>query len=143
LLHRVHHSASHRRSTGTQRRCLKCTHSNPCRFRPVSHSASMPPLAMPQEPTMSPDTRFRVWMLSSLLLAGASFVYDLFAAIHRPVAPEARLTYHVTQIAPDVSGRVVVVLVRNNMRVKLGDVLFRIDPDSYRTAVHEAELQVE
>ena len=92
---------------------------------------------------MSPDTRFRVWMLSSLLLAGASFVYYLFADIHMPVSPEARLTYHVTQIAPDVSGRVVEVLVRNNMRVNLGDVLFRIDPDSYRTAVHEAELQVE
>src|SRR5690606_7204880 len=99
--------------------------------------------AMPEEPTMSPDTRFRAWMLSSLLLAGASFVYYLFADIHMPVSPQARLTYHVTQIAPDVSGRVVEVLVRNNMRVKLGDVLIRIDPDSYRTAVHDAELQVE
>ena len=92
---------------------------------------------------MSPDTRFRAWMLSSLALAAASFVYYLFADIHMPVSPEARLTYRVTQIAPDVSGRVVDVLVHNNKRVERGDVLFRIDPDTYRTAVRDAQLQVE
>ena len=92
---------------------------------------------------MSPDARFRAWMLSSLALAGVSFVYYVFADIHMPVSPEARLTYRVTQIAPAVDGRVVDVRVRNNTRVERGDLLFRIDPDTYRTAVHEAELQVE
>ncbi|MDN5782301.1 MAG: HlyD family secretion protein, partial [Luteimonas sp.] len=88
-------------------------------------------------------TRFRAWMLGSLLFACASFAYYVIADIHMPVSPEARLTYRVTQVAPEVSGRVVDVRVHNNMRVARGDVLFRIDPDSYRTAVDAAELLVE
>lgn len=92
---------------------------------------------------MSPDARFRAWMFGSLALTGLSFVYYLVADVHMPVSPEARLTYHVTQVAPEVSGRVVDVLVRNNQQVVRGQPLFRIDPDTYRTAVHDAELLVE
>src|SRR5688572_7159062 len=92
---------------------------------------------------MSPDARFRAWMFSSLALAALCFVYYLVADIHMPVSPEARMTYRVTQVAPDVSGRVVDVRVHNNQRVQRGDLLFRIDPDTYRTAVRDAELQVE
>ncbi|MBU8976042.1 MULTISPECIES: HlyD family secretion protein [unclassified Lysobacter] len=92
---------------------------------------------------MSTDARFRAWMFGSLALIGLSFVYYLVADIHMPVSPEARLTYHVTQVAPEVSGRVVDVQVRNNQRVEKGQLLFRVDPETYRTAVHDAELQVE
>lgn len=92
---------------------------------------------------MTPDNRFRMWMFGSLALIGASFVYYLVADIHMPLSPEARLTYHVTQVAPEVSGRVVDVRVRNNQEVLRGQLLFRIDPDTYRTAVQQAELQVE
>lgn len=92
---------------------------------------------------MSPDARFRAWMFSSLALTGLSFVYYLVADVHMPVSPEARLTYHVTQVAPEVGGRVVDVLVHNNQQVARGQPLFRIDPDTYRTAVHDAELMVE
>lgn len=92
---------------------------------------------------MSPDTRFRAWMFGSLAVIGLSFVYYLVADIHMPVSPEARLTYHVTQVAPEVSGRVVDVSVANNQEVAKGQLLFRIDPDTYRTAVRDAELQVE
>lgn len=92
---------------------------------------------------MSPDARFRALMLGSLALTGLTFVYYLVADMHMPVSPEARLTYHVTQVAPDVSGRVVDVSVRNNQEVARGQLLFRVDPDTYRTAVHDAELLVE
>jgi multidrug resistance efflux pump len=92
---------------------------------------------------MSPDTRFRAWMFGSLAVIGLSFVYYLVADIHMPVSPEARLTYQVTQVAPEVSGRVVDVSVANNQEVAKGQLLFRIDPDTYRTAVRDAELQVE
>lgn len=92
---------------------------------------------------MTPDGRFRMWMFGSLALIGAAFVYYLIADIHMPLSPEARLTYHVTQVAPEVSGRVVDVRVRNNQEVLRGQLLFRIDPDTYRTAVRQAELQVE
>lgn len=92
---------------------------------------------------MSPELRFRTWMFGLSAIAALSFVYYLIADIHMPVSPEARLTYRVTQVAPDVSGRVVEVRVQNNQHVDRGDVLFLIDPDTYRTAARDAELQVE
>ncbi len=87
--------------------------------------------------------RFRTWMLGLSAVAALSFLYYLVADIHMPVSPEARLTYRVTQVAPDVGGRVIEVRVQNNQRVDRGDVLFLIDPDTYRTAARDAELQVE
>jgi len=92
---------------------------------------------------MSPDVRFRVWMLVSLVLASAIFTYYVAADIHMPVSPDARLTYRVTRVAPEVSGRVVDVRVANNQRVERGQLLFRIDPDRYVANVDEARLEVE
>ncbi|TCM16160.1 membrane fusion protein (multidrug efflux system) [Novosphingobium sp. PhB165] len=45
-------------------------------------------------------------------------------------------------VSPRVSGEVVEVPVRNNQFVHKGDVLFRIDPAPYQTAVAEAEAQL-
>ncbi len=45
-------------------------------------------------------------------------------------------------ISPKVSGEVVEVPVRNNQFVHKGDVLFRIDPAPYETAVAEAEARL-
>jgi membrane fusion protein (multidrug efflux system) len=45
-------------------------------------------------------------------------------------------------ISPKVSGEVVEVPARNNQFVRKGDVLFRIDPAPYETAVAEAEAQL-
>ncbi|WP_288456823.1 HlyD family secretion protein [uncultured Sphingomonas sp.] len=44
-----------------------------------------------------------------------------------------------TSISPDVSGRIVAVNVRENQRVRAGDVLFRIDPEPYRIALLQAD----
>jgi len=92
---------------------------------------------------MNPEARFRAWMSGLLTLAAACFVYFLIADVQMPVSPEARLIHRVTQVAPEVGGRVVEVHVRNNQRVRAGDLLFLVDPDTYLTALHDAELQVE
>lgn len=42
-------------------------------------------------------------------------------------------------ISPDVSGRIVAVNVRENQRVKAGDILFRIDPEPFRIALAQAD----
>jgi len=42
-------------------------------------------------------------------------------------------------ISANVSGRVVEVAVHENQRVKKGDMLFRLDPAPFRTAVQEAQ----
>jgi len=46
-------------------------------------------------------------------------------------------------VAPQVGGRVVAVLVRENQAVKAGDVLFRIDPEPLEIAVARAQAQME
>lgn len=92
---------------------------------------------------MNPESRFRAWMIGLLSLTAACFAYFLVADIHMPVSPEARLTYRVTQVASEVSGRVVDVRIGNNQHVRRGDILFVVDPESYRNAVRDAELLVE
>ncbi|MFA5965777.1 MAG: HlyD family secretion protein [Sphingomonas sp.] len=45
-------------------------------------------------------------------------------------------------ISPDVTGRIVSVNVRENQRVKAGDVLFQIDPLPYRIALEQANAAI-
>jgi membrane fusion protein, multidrug efflux system len=47
-----------------------------------------------------------------------------------------------TVISADVSGRVLTIEVRDNERVTKGQVLYRLDPHSYRVAVNDATAQL-
>jgi RND family efflux transporter MFP subunit len=56
-----------------------------------------------------------------------------------PWTRDARVTADVVTIAPDVSGYVAEVKVRNNQFVQKGEILFVIDKDRYRLALADAE----
>src|ERR1700738_658580 len=56
----------------------------------------------------------------------------------RPRTDDAYLQADLVHMAPDVSGRIVELDVRDNQAVHKGDVLFRIDPDPYRMRVDQA-----
>ena len=56
----------------------------------------------------------------------------------RPRTDDAYLQADLVHLAPDVSGRIVELDVRDNQAVHKGDVLFRIDPDPYRMRVDQA-----
>src|SRR5262245_39922772 len=45
-------------------------------------------------------------------------------------------------MAPDVSGRIIELDVRDNQKVQRGQVLFRIDPDPYRLRVDQARAAI-
>ena len=45
-------------------------------------------------------------------------------------------------VSSDVAGRIVAVAVRENQRVRAGDLLFRIDPAPYRIAVAQADAAI-
>ncbi len=49
----------------------------------------------------------------------------------------------IAQIAPEVSGRVIEVAVRDHQNVKAGEVLLRIDPEPYRLALAKAEAELD
>ncbi|SFD08644.1 RND family efflux transporter, MFP subunit [Pseudomonas citronellolis] len=59
-----------------------------------------------------------------------------------PWTRDGRVRADIINVAPDVSGVVVDVPVRDNQQVKKGDLLMQIDPDHYRIAVKQAEAQV-
>jgi multidrug efflux system membrane fusion protein len=60
----------------------------------------------------------------------------------RPRTDDAYLQADLVHMAPDVSGRIVELDVRDNQRVRKGDLLFRIDPDPYRMRVDQSRAAV-
>jgi len=61
----------------------------------------------------------------------------------RPRTDDAYLQADLVHMAPDVSGRIVELDVRDNQKVHKGEVLFRIDPDPYRMRVDQARAAVQ
>jgi RND family efflux transporter MFP subunit len=73
--------------------------------------------------------------VSAVILGWSTVNYYFFS----PWTRDARITADVVTIAPDVSGYIAQVKVRNNQFVQKGDVLFVIDQDRYRLALADAE----
>jgi membrane fusion protein, multidrug efflux system len=61
----------------------------------------------------------------------------------RPRTDDAYLQADLVHMAPDVSGRIVELNVRDNQAVHKGEVLFRIDPDPYRMRTDQARAAVQ
>jgi multidrug resistance efflux pump len=80
-------------------------------------------------------------LLTLILLVAASFLsYDLASYyLYSPWTRDARIRADVVSVAPDVSGYVDDIRVRNDQFVHKGDVLFVIDQDRYRIALADAE----
>jgi multidrug resistance efflux pump len=62
--------------------------------------------------------------------------------LYSPWTRDGRIKADVISVAPDVSGLVVDVLVKENQHVQRGDVLLRIDAERYRLALAQAEAAV-
>ena len=80
-------------------------------------------------------------LLTLILLVAAGFLsYDLARYyLYSPWTRDARVRANVVTVAPDVSGYVDDIRVRNNQFVHKGDVLFVIDQERYRLALADAE----
>jgi multidrug resistance efflux pump len=59
-----------------------------------------------------------------------------------PYTSEATLQAPVVGVAPNVSGTIVQVLVKDNQPVRAGDALFQIDPARFETVVAQAEANL-
>src|SRR4051812_43365331 len=85
----------------------------------------------------------RVVLTSILLIAAGLLSYDLASYyLYSPWTRDARLRANVVTVAPDVSGYVDDIRVRNNQFVHKDDVLFVIDQDRYKLALSNAEAAV-
>jgi multidrug resistance efflux pump len=82
----------------------------------------------------------RVLLTLILLIAAGFLSYDLARYyFYSPWTRDARVRANVVTVAPDVSGFVDDIRVRNNQFVHKGDVLFIIDQERYRLALADAE----
>lgn len=72
-----------------------------------------------------------------------SLAWYLAADRFTPYTNQARVQGYVVGVAPQVSGTVTEVTVRNNQEVQVGEVLFRVDPTSYEIALAKARSDYE
>jgi multidrug resistance efflux pump len=82
----------------------------------------------------------RVFLTLILLVAAGVLSYDMASYyLYSPWTRDARIRANVVSVAPDVSGYVNDIRVRNNQFVSKGDVLLVIDQDRYTLALADAE----
>ena len=83
-------------------------------------------------------------LVSLVTLAGVLVTGVLVARQieQRPRTDDAYLQAYIVHMAPDVSGRIVELNVRDNEMVQRGQILFQIDPEPYRLRVDQARSQV-
>lgn len=79
-------------------------------------------------------------MVAAAIFAG-SWIWQHY--MYSPWTRDARVRADVVTIAPDVSGWVVELKVRDNQQVKAGDLLMSIDRDRYQAAVEKAKAVVD
>jgi len=110
----------------------------------TTQTAEQTPAAEPA-PAAAPaprKDRGRQVAIGLIALAGALFVYHLFADRLTPFSSYGYIRTYLVTIAPQVSGPVIDVAVRDNSRVEQGAVLFQLDPADYEIAVAAAEAQL-
>lgn len=90
--------------------------------------------------TQDPVRKITKYVLTITVLI---FIWYIIADRHAPWSDQARVQTYVIPIVPQVSGRVIEVLVQQNQIVAPGDILFRIDPSDYQLAVENAEAALE
>ncbi|ACB95039.1 biotin/lipoyl-binding protein [Beijerinckia indica] len=85
----------------------------------------------------------RIGITFLLLAAACAGLYGLF--IHYMYAPwtrDGRVRVQVVNSAPEVSGTIVGIHVTDNQSVKIGDLLYEIDPAEYEIAVAGAQAEL-
>lgn len=83
--------------------------------------------------------RLAVLLIVLLAVAAATTVWR--RTQQNPRTDDAEVVANLIGIAPEVSGRIVRIAVRDNQLVHAGDVLFEIDPVPYRNALDRARSE--
>jgi RND family efflux transporter MFP subunit len=77
-------------------------------------------------------------VVAALVVGHGLWVYYM----ESPWTRDGRVRADIVQVAPDVSGFVTDVLVKDNQKVRRGDVLFRIDRARFALALQQADAAV-
>jgi len=77
-----------------------------------------------------------------VLVAAALTGWKYWDYITNPWTRDGQVRAQVIQIAPRVSGPIVNLPIRDNQRVRAGDLLFQIDPRTFHAQVKQAEAEL-
>ena len=108
-----------------------------------STGEARPQASQQGEGTMGTSDPVRRWTLILLATCVILLAWYLRSDRVTPYSSQARVHALVVPIAPEVSGTITSVTVRNNQRVGKGDELFQIDIERYRLALQTAEAALE
>jgi membrane fusion protein (multidrug efflux system) len=93
-----------------------------------------------------PRARRKTWrlvlLLSVPLLIAAIGLYVWLGSGRYVSTDNAYVQQDKVSVAAEITGTIAEVAVRENQRVRKGDLLFRIDPRPYRIALEQAEAQI-
>lgn len=97
-----------------------------------------------QSQTRLPNKAIRLLATGTVVAAGLVLVWNLYARFEdRPWTRSAQVRADVINIASYVAGKIVKVHVRSEELVNEGQLLFEVDPASYRLAVDQAMVALD
>ena len=83
------------------------------------------------------------WPLLALVLAAiVALILVIWQLQTSPETNDAYVYADTIDVVPEVSGRIVEMPIRDNQRVKKGDLLFRIDPRPYQAMLDDAKARL-
>jgi len=103
-------------------------------------STPAPPQGAPSDAEGS--TRVRKIARNTVVVLIVLFVYHVIADRITPYTSQATVDTFLVQIAPQVSGPVMTVEVADNRSVKLGQLLFQVDPAPFQIALRAAQANL-
>ncbi|MEP7211403.1 MAG: HlyD family secretion protein, partial [Alphaproteobacteria bacterium] len=92
----------------------------------------------------APPSKQRSWLRIALMVSVPLLIavvggYMWLTGGRYVSTDNAYVQQDMVSVSPDVSGRIVAVNVKENQRVKKGDLLFRIDPETFQIALAQAD----
>jgi multidrug resistance efflux pump len=81
------------------------------------------------------------WATGTVAILVGAFILAIFLALFNYLTPSGRVKVagRVVEVTPNVTGQIIAIPVKANVPVKMGDVLFQIDPSPFQYKV--AQLQ--
>jgi len=91
----------------------------------------------------APSLKLRIAVtLTAVLLACLAVAYHYRAFLLNPWTRDGRVEALVVQVAPRISGPLVELPIVDNQNVDAGDLLFKVDPRTFKAAVSQAEARL-
>jgi len=78
-----------------------------------------------------------------VLVAALAVLWKYWAYVTNPWTRDGQVRANVIQVAPRVSGPIVMLPIRDNQFVKAGDLLFEIDPRTYQAAYDQEKANLD